>query len=287
MDATEHLRGLAGAIVESARGLVDLRAALLVGSAGRGDADCYSDLDLIVYVDSLPSDRTIALIREAVGGTNPIARGRVEHFCGEEFELDGVRTEVSFGIVSQLERRFEQLVGPDAVDTPLQTVVGVLEGFPLHGAELVESWRERVREYPEPLRRAMIERHWRFFPLWYYAPAMARRDARLWQVEVVLEAAFDLLGVLAGLNRVYFTRHELKRTRDFVARLEHAPARLADRLEALLTLDAEAAGAALAELVVETQALVAAEYPELDLSLRFPPDARMAPWALPSPAAGS
>jgi hypothetical protein len=281
--ATEHLRGLARRTVETAGRLVPLRAALLVGSAGRGDADFYSDLDLILFVDALPADETLAQIREGVGGVNAIARGRIEDFCGEEFELQGVRTEVSFSTVTRLERRIEELrLGPEeAVETPMQTVaIGVLDGFPLLGAELVESWRGRLLPYPEPLRRAMIERHWRFFPLWYHAPALARRDAELWRIEVLLEAAFDLLGVLAGLNRLYFTRHELKRMRALIARMERAPADLADRLESLFELDPEDAGATLAGLVEETRALVAAEYPDLDLSLRFPPAARRAPWSV-------
>jgi hypothetical protein len=280
--ATEYLRGLARRTVETAGQLVPLRAALLVGSAGRGDADFYSDLDLILFVDALPSDETTAQIREGVGGVNPIARGRIEDFCGEEFELEGVRTEVSFCTVARLERRIEQLLDPEeTVETPLQTVaVGVLDGLPLHGADLVETWRERLLPYPEPLRRAMIERHWRFFPLWYHAPALARRDAELWRLEVLLEAAFDLLAVLAALNKLYFTRHELKRMRALIKRMERAPANFADRLESLFELGAEDAGAALAGLVEETRALVAAEYSDLDLSLRFPPGSRRAPWSV-------
>jgi predicted nucleotidyltransferase len=57
--ATEHLRGLAARIVDAALERVPLRAALLVGSAGRGDADFYSDLDLMLYVDKLPPEETL------------------------------------------------------------------------------------------------------------------------------------------------------------------------------------------------------------------------------------
>jgi len=94
--ANEHLRGLARRIVDAALERVPLRAALLVGSAGRGDADLYSDLDLLLYVDELPAEEILAEIREAVGGTNPIRREKpTEHYLGEEFELDGVRTEAT------------------------------------------------------------------------------------------------------------------------------------------------------------------------------------------------
>jgi predicted nucleotidyltransferase len=52
--ATEYLRRQARRIVDAALERVPLKAATLVGSAGRGDADFYSDLDLLLYVDELP-----------------------------------------------------------------------------------------------------------------------------------------------------------------------------------------------------------------------------------------
>jgi hypothetical protein len=213
---TEHLRGLAGRMVAAALELVPLRAAIVVGSAGRGDADFYSDLDLLLYVDELPPQHVPADIRAAVGGTNPISKGEpTEHFCGEEFEVDGVRAEVSFMTVARVEWRMDQLLDRlEEIDSPVQKVLaGMLDGLPLYGEELVARWQARIRAYPEPLRRAMVERHWDFFPLWYHGEAMAARDAELWRLDMLLEAAFNLLAVLAGLNRLYFTRAELKRMR--------------------------------------------------------------------------
>jgi predicted nucleotidyltransferase len=45
------------------------------GSAGRGDADFYSDLDLLLYVDELPPNETLTQIRTTVSGTNVESRG--------------------------------------------------------------------------------------------------------------------------------------------------------------------------------------------------------------------
>ena len=58
--ATEHLRRQARRIVEAALERVPLKAAMLVGSAGRGDADFYSDLDLLLYVDRTNPDTSRA-----------------------------------------------------------------------------------------------------------------------------------------------------------------------------------------------------------------------------------
>jgi predicted nucleotidyltransferase len=279
--ATEHLRELASRIVDAALERVPLRAAIVVGSAGRGDADFYSDLDLLLYVDELPPERTLAEIRAAVGGTSPIRKGEpTEHFCGEEFELDGVRTEVSFMTVGRVEWRMDQLLERlEEIDSPVQKVLaGMLEGLPLYGEELVERWQARMRDYPEPLRRAMVERHWNFFPLWYHGEAMAARDAELWRLDMLLEASFNLLAVLAGLNRLYFRRAELKRMRTLIAKMQLAPPNLADRLESLFRLGPEPAAAELGRLVEETRALVARELPDLELPLQFPPGQHQKPW---------
>jgi predicted nucleotidyltransferase len=204
-EAAEHLRALATQIVEAAIERVPLRAAILTGSAGRGDADFYSDVDLLLYVDQLPSEERLAAIRTAVGGTAPLTRHRLDHFCGEEFDLHEVRTEVSFFPVERIEWRLDELRDrPEEIEPEIQKVVqGMLEGLPLYGKELIQRWQARLSDYPEPLRRATIERCWNFFPLWYHGEAMAERDAELWRLEVLLEAAFNLLGVVAALNRIY------------------------------------------------------------------------------------
>jgi predicted nucleotidyltransferase len=146
--ATEHLRRQARRIVEAALERVPLKAALLVGSAGRGDADFYSDLDLLLYVDELPPDGTLTQIRTAVAGTNRIRRGEpTEDFCSEEFDLDGVRTEVSFLTVARVEQRLNQLLDRlEEFDSPQQKILsGMLEGLPLYGEELVVRWPKCVR----------------------------------------------------------------------------------------------------------------------------------------------
>jgi hypothetical protein len=57
-----------------------------------------------------------------------------------------------------------------------------------------------------------------------------------------------------------------------------APPDLADRLERLFELGEEEAAHELERLVAETQALVAAELPDLELPLRQPVGARRLPW---------
>ncbi len=279
---TEHLRARARQVLEATTSRIPIRAALLAGSAGRGNADRFSDLDLLFYVDEVPTNEAIAEVRRAVGGIEPLKRHEpTDYWNGEEFRLDGIRTEVSFTTVEHTEGELDELlIQLVDVASPRQKVLsGIAEGLPLSGQALIGRWKTRLREYPEPFRREMIRRHWNFFPLWYYGEAMARRDSELWRLDVLLDDAFNLLGVLAGLNRLYFARFELKRMRDFVAKMELAPPSLADRIEGLFSLAPQEAAEGLGALVEETRALVSGELPDLELLLPFPPGTRQEPWS--------
>lgn len=278
--ASAHLRRLAQRIVDEAIAHVPARAALLAGSAGRGDADAYSDIDLLIYVDEVPPWEVLDAIVAGAGGIQATRKPTsTEEFRSEEFELQGVHGEVVFVALAWMERRLDELLTRvEDFDSPSQKILsGLLEGLALLGPETIDRWKTRA-QYPESLRRPMIERHWRFFPLWYYQDAMPPRDAELWRLDSLLSAAFDLLAILAGLNRVYLARFQLKRTREIVAQMRLTPPHLADRLESLVRLEPHIAAHELALLVIETRDLVLSELPEVDLPLPFGPDARIQPW---------
>src|SRR5262249_40848832 len=78
-----------------------------------------------------------------------------------------------------------------------------------------------------------------------------------------VQSALDLLAMLAGINRVYFSSFQFKRMGAFAARLTLAPPDLANRLERLFD-DPHRAGDGLEALVVETLAIVERELPDLD-----------------------
>jgi len=276
---TARLRALAGRIAEVLVEEIAPRSVLLTGSTATGEADFYSDLDLIVYCDELPTEEGIDAVIERLGGDDRrLIYPRTEDEHGEAFELGRLQCQLAFVTVRCADAEVERVLGGEELESPLQKAVeGILDGIPLHGPELIEHWRERASDYPDSLRRAMIERHWRFFPLWYVDRQVAARDALVWRHEILVNAAFDLLAVLAALNRLYFTRFQLKRMRKLVGRMRLAPPDLADRLERLVA-DGEGAVRELERLVAETQALVTAELPDLELRLRQPVGARREPW---------
>jgi hypothetical protein len=278
-DATAHLRRLADRLTAAYSARIPTRAALLAGSGARGDADFYSDLDLLFYGDEVPRQEQMDAVREALRGSELRPIATAEEGILEQFHFGGVACQVGYTSVAAIDEHLDTLlVRHEQVDTPLQKILsGLLEGLVVVDDGVLAGWRARVAEYPDGFRRAMVETHWRFFPSWWYEPRIANRDAVLWRTEKLLDDAFNLLGVLAALNRVYYSRFELKRFRD-CAELDLAPPRLAERVESLVLGDYEAAVRELESLVSETQELVRRELPDVDVSLRRAPGAREQPW---------
>jgi hypothetical protein len=289
-DAAAILRALARRLSDSYIAHAQPRAILLVGSAATGDADEYSDVDLLVYSVRVAPDEVVAETPRELGaeryqGTpwsdqsgEPDERG-----YGERYSLDGIECQVGHMSVGAFEREIKRVVVDNEVDEKLLKIMsGLFEGLPLLGEELIERWRRKAA-YTEELQRATIEKRWQFFPWWYFEERLRERDATAWRYDVLVQSAYGIVGVLAALNRLYFSTFEFKRASRFISRLEVAPADLAARLNSLFDSDERRSIAELERLVAETQALVAQRFPDIDLALQWggkptPPGERESPW---------
>ena len=138
-EATEHVRAFARRVVAAALELGPLRAALLAGSGARGDADFYSDVDLLLYVDELPPDDRLERLQEALGGTDlvPIAPPHLV-----QFHVGGVAVQVGYTTLTQIEEELETALVrlEEVIGSPNQKMLsGLLEGLPLYGEEVLAA----------------------------------------------------------------------------------------------------------------------------------------------------
>ena len=254
---------------------------LLTGSTVTGDADAHSDLDLILYYDTLPAAAAFAAARDVVAARDFTLLAPVsDDEYMETFKVDGVVCQLAHETVAHFEADLRAVLVELDVDTPVQKAIeGVVHGEPLHGGDLISRWKDEAAAYPDELRIAMVETHWRkLFPLWYVEDRLPARDAALWRTEVLIDDAYALLGVLAGLNRVYYSSFQFKRLRKFADALAFAPPRLVERIDELLDRDPRVAIGALESLVTDTQALVREHLPAADVGLRRPPGERHPPF---------
>jgi hypothetical protein len=276
-----YLVALAGRVAAAYVAHTTPRAVLLTGPAAAGEADAYSDIDLIAYYDLPPEDAQRAAAREQVA--RELGASLVDRPPGDWHAINGVLCEVSLQLVANQERYLAALLDAPAPD-PLQqkAVAGLLQAVPLHGEALIRAWQARAAVYPEGLARATVARHLRFLPVWRAPEMFAARDAALFFHQSVVEACLNVLGVLAGLNRRYYSAFQLKRLRKLVDGLPLAPPDVAARIERVLAATAarpEVAAAELEALVGETVALVEAHLPEVDTSaVRRDLGRRSPPW---------
>jgi hypothetical protein len=77
-NAVAHLRGLAERSAAAYLAETEPQAILLVGSGATGDADAYSDIDLLLYYDDLPTEprskRRGAVLERSTRGSGDVTK---------------------------------------------------------------------------------------------------------------------------------------------------------------------------------------------------------------------
>jgi hypothetical protein len=239
------------------------RAILLTGSVGEGLADEFSDIDLIVYYDEQPSDSALERAYAQIGCTAIDRKGYVS-----KFRVDDVQCEVGHFLVEETESRMATVLDDLEVDTLVHKgLMGLTSGRALHGESLIHAWQARAATFPDELRRKMAEFYVnRQFEFWYLERYWPRRDAHLWLYQVLVETCFNVLGILAGVNRLYFSPFQFKRLRQFVGHMPLAPADLANRMDHVFASPEPEAMRDAEQLFLETLELAERELPGLNTS---------------------
>ncbi len=281
---SEYLIDLAKRNLQPYLALPHLRAAMITGSAALGVSDRYSDIDLMIYYDALPGTEELAAARLHNGGEE-IWRvdNRAEGELMEAYRVHGVECQIAHTTITAWKRDMAIVLEQHNVNTPLHKALsGTLEGMALYGTELIEVWKAKIANYPSGLAQAMVEQHLQFFPVWNLQEQLAARDAVLWRHQILTDAAYNLLAILAGLNHLYFTSFQFKRLQHFAAQMAIKPAAFAARLDRLFELPTAESALDLKALVDETLDLVAQHMPQVEVSsVRQRLNRSRPPWQLP------
>ena len=235
-------------------------ATLVAGSVASGTSDEFSDIDLILFYATWPAAEALDRVRAALEPADHVVLGGAPEgdVYLEQFRVDGVPCQLVHQTIDAW--RVTAATVLDGLDTtsPTQKALsGLHAGVVLHGDEVMARLRAEAA-YPPALRAAMVRDHDDVFPLWRLR-GMGGRDAELWQRGQLVAGFEKVLGLLAGVNEVYFSMFQLKHTRDLVASFRIAPTNLVDRMEAALVAPMEEAVAELERVVEETRAIVRSE----------------------------
>lgn len=270
MNSNQYLLDLAKRNVKAYIANPKTKAAMVTGSVAQGLCDEYSDIDLSIYYEELPSEAELQLARQQNQGLERLWLNgdRSDGGFAEAYLVNGIECQFGHVTIEQWEQDISMVLEQHNLKTPIMKAMsGTLTGIPLYGEKLINSWQARIANYPDELARAMVEQYLKFFPLWGFQQHLSKRDATLFYYQTVVESAQNILGVLSGLNKLYYSTFQFKRMGDFIAKMGIAPTNLASRVEELFLVEPEIAANQIEQLVSETLDLVDAYMPQVDTSL--------------------
>lgn len=269
IDRNQYLLKLAKHTAEVYIANPKTKAAMVTGSVAEGLCDEYSDCEMFFYYDELPSAEEIRLARQQNQGSEPLwsVGSPEEGVFGESYLVDGVEFQIGHETIANWEKEISTILEEFDLSPMMKAMSGTLIGIPLCGESLIQQWKAQIANYPDELAQRMVDHYLKFFAIWGMQEKLARRDTTLWYHQILVESAQNILGVLSGLNRLYYTTFQFKRMSRFITQMEITPENLADRLEGLFHHAAPVAANELEALVRETVELVEIHMPQINTSL--------------------
>ncbi|OAI38644.1 hypothetical protein AYO38_01910 [bacterium SCGC AG-212-C10] len=209
------------------------------GSAARGQADAWSDIDMAVYWDEVDPE-FVASPWFTGAGVDRFTYVEVEppRLYLEQYFIAAAKVDIVHIARSWLDDEFNK-VTRDLDTTPDRQEVlgGLADSLPLHGEAEFARWQGRLAAYPDALAEKMVREHLRFMPGWALSEQCLVRGDLFMYHELLSTALKNVTGVLAGLNRRYVCLAKAKRIDSIVERMPIAPPDAAAAIRALLRGD--------------------------------------------------
>lgn len=246
-----------------------VRAIGVAGSVARGQADAYSDVDMSIYYDELPTEEELKAAYEQNQGSNykVYADERKDGAVVEQYFVQGIKCDFGHVTVERFERDIKNLLEEcDPDNIMLKVLEGIVDMVALHNAYLIEKWKALVANYPDELAQAMVKKHLSFRPLWILSNYGVKRNDVLFLHDELIEATKKIMGVLLGLNRFYHPVNSapFKGMDKLIQKMAVVPSNLSFRLQQIFREEPHTAVKHLGELIEEIFALVEKHMPEVD-----------------------
>jgi predicted nucleotidyltransferase len=269
-EASAGLLALAQKLAPYYRANPKVAAVAVEGSAARGYADRFSDLDLAVFWSFAPTGQERREIIEHAGGRHAeLVASHGEVVCwSDTYEVDGFAIDVRHVDVQTTRRILaEVLERSDPSLSKQRHLATLLSALPLADSSAVlTDWQSRAQDYPRALSIAMVSAHLRFPPAWEQEQ-LAERGEQLALYESFCIAQKRMLLVLLGLNRLYYPGWLW--VDQLIEQMRIAPLKLAPRCKqvfGIVCIDPLASVYQLHDLIEETFRLVQTQLGELDTS---------------------
>ncbi len=253
----------------------NVELAIVGGSVARGVSDGHSDIDFGVFWKAPPTDderkdaihsmsnldtrfvRIFPFVSEGCFWEDDFYVGQNEAgdlASGISVEVCHYTCDFLDSVVEEVTKSFD----PDPIKQNLLTAM--LESIALVGESRVEAYRGRMRDYPDDLARAVVERYAQidFYSNWKKS---LRRGENLYLVYAQFcDIQEKLLRISLALSRKYFSTFKwIFQNPELLA---VAPDDFVPRLRSVFSLPPDVGAEVLHELVHETYDLIERQFPD-------------------------
>jgi predicted nucleotidyltransferase len=245
-----------------------VQAVLLGGSAARGFADRYSDIELGVMWNGAPTDaERIQVIEQADGfDWNLDTYNAAADVWIEDYTVHGVTIDVVHRTTESTQRLISDVVQRHDI-TPFKQVLvaAIRDAVPFHGIEIVQRWQKELQPYPDALMVSMVDHYLQFNP-WWSVEVFAERGEFVLVPQILCVASDRLVAGLTAINRLYYPGS--KWLLNLLASLSLAPPQFAERLHQCFRADPTDGVHFMAQLIEDTFDIAEAHVPSIDWSTR-------------------
>ncbi|MCP5094503.1 MAG: nucleotidyltransferase domain-containing protein [Chloroflexi bacterium] len=272
---TKHLNEASQWRIEFAEALAphyqhhkQVKMIVLGGSPARGLSDRYSDLDVIVYWDTidfdwLQEDPPLA----KVGGQRKLLNTHktttaIEHYYFDTIKVDFAHITLNLWETwaNDLQKRYE------TTGHKQKSIAGFLDAKLLYGEALYDQWHNRLTHYPEQLAQNVVKEQMRFFVEGCLLHQGLGRGEILFFYDGVSLMLKRVLAILGGLNKVYFSTDEPRWIPYELEKMNIRPPHVWQRIQEILEGDKRNGLMRLYDLIYEVLALVETHMPDIDVA---------------------
>lgn len=244
-----------------------VEAVLLGGSVCRNWNDEYSDIELFVFWREEPTEEERIAPIHLVNGSIIDFHPYEEEEWAETYVTDGVKLEISNFLTSTIHKIIHDVIIEFDTDLDKQCLVATVhDGIPLYGEKILNSFKKKVKVYPEELSEGMIRDNIDLGNRWNNREGLLNREDWLMLYKVIVSVQTNLMGILFGLNRVYVHHPAFKWQEHSLRAMKIVPKNISNRFASVLLNHPKDSLSELEEIIQEIFQLIKTEYPSLDVS---------------------
>ncbi len=263
MTSNPHIKwrlDVAWQLAERIRAFPGVQAIVVGGSVARGYADAYSDLELPILWDELPTDETRLALVAALHGE--FLHGYDGPALEDQLLINGFQVDLWHNTVTADDAVIKAVLEEHSTDFGDSNFMDTIRAcIPLYGDAIIQQWKQQAAYYPEALALKNIQQHITAFDA-AQLTVVAHRDNPTVFYAAISRLQEAMFLVLLALNRLYFPT--FKWMYQVLATMSIKPVDVERRFRQAFTAPYAEAIADIARLLAETVALVEQHFPQLD-----------------------